>query len=112
LNYELFGFEQGSLIKTTPDTEETKIISFWVCGGRCRIEKTYYADRYHALDRLPDELQEQLVEYVRAYIAEIEEEKRWDQSFKQTKNNLVVAARKAKEEIAAGLSAPMDYEQL
>ena len=44
--------------------------------------------------------------------AEIEEEKRWDQSFKQTKNNIVAAAQKAKEEIAAGLSAPMDYEQL
>jgi hypothetical protein len=41
------------------------------------------------VESLPDELQEQLVEYVRAYIAEIEEEKRWDQSFKQTKNNLV-----------------------
>jgi glycerate-2-kinase len=58
------------------------------------------------VESLPDELQEHLVEYVRAYIAEIEEEKRWDQSFKQTKNNLVAAARKAKEEIAAGLSAP------
>jgi len=33
------------------------------------------------VESLPDELQEQLVEYVRAYIAEIEEEKRWDQSF-------------------------------
>lgn len=64
------------------------------------------------VESLPDELQEQLVDYVRAYIAEIEEEKRWDQSFKQTKNNLVAAAQKAKEEIAAGLSTPMDYEQL
>ncbi|MDX2230086.1 MAG: hypothetical protein NW220_10635 [Leptolyngbyaceae cyanobacterium bins.349] len=64
------------------------------------------------VESLPDELQEQVVEHVRAYIAEIEEEKRWDESFKRTKNNLVVAARKAKEEIAAGLSVPMNYEQL
>jgi glycerate-2-kinase len=64
------------------------------------------------VESLPDELQEQVVEHVRAYIAEIEEEKRWDESFKRTKNNLVAAARKAKEEIAAGLSTPMDYEQL
>jgi len=35
------------------------------------------------VESLPDELQEQLVEYVRAYIAEIEEEKRWDQSLLQ-----------------------------
>jgi glycerate-2-kinase len=64
------------------------------------------------VESLPDELQEQVVEHVRAYLAEIEVEKRWDESFKRTKNNLVVAARKAKEEIAAGMSTPMDYEQL
>jgi predicted RNA-binding protein with RPS1 domain len=64
------------------------------------------------VESLPDELQEQVVEHVRAYIIEIEEEKRWDESFKQTKNNLVAAARKAKAEIVAGLSTPMDYEQL
>jgi glycerate-2-kinase len=64
------------------------------------------------VESLPEELQEQVVEYVRAYLAEIEEEKRWDESFKRTKNNLVAAARKAKEEIAAGMSTPMDYEQL
>jgi len=64
------------------------------------------------VESLPDELQEQIVENVRAYIAEIKEEERWDLSFKQTKNNLDAAARKAKEEIAAGLSTPMDYEQL
>jgi glycerate-2-kinase len=64
------------------------------------------------VESLPDELQEQVVEHVRAYLAEIEEEKRWDKSFKRTKNNLVAAARKAKEEIAAGMSTPMDYEQL
>ncbi len=64
------------------------------------------------VESLPEELQDHLVEHVRAYIAEVEEDFRWDQSFKQTKNNLVAAARKAKEEIAGGLSSPMDYEQL
>lgn len=64
------------------------------------------------VESLPEELQEQVVEHVRAYLAEIEEEKRWDESFKRTKTNLVAAARKAKEEIAAGMSTLMDYEQL
>jgi hypothetical protein len=64
------------------------------------------------VESLPDELQAQVVEHVRSYLAEIEEEKRWDESFQRTKSNLVVAARKAKAEIAAGLSTPMDYEQL
>jgi hypothetical protein len=60
----------------------------------------------------PDELQAQVVEHLRAYLADIEEEKRWDESFKRTQNNLVAAARKAKAEIAVGLSTLMDYEQL
>ncbi len=64
------------------------------------------------VESLPDELQEQIVEHIRAYLAEIEEEKRWNDSFKWTKNNLIAAARKAKDEIAAGMSVPMDYEQL
>jgi hypothetical protein len=64
------------------------------------------------VESLPDELQEQVVEHVRAYLAELEEEKLWATSFKRTENNLVAAARKAKAEIAAGLSSPMDYEQL
>jgi phosphoglycerate-specific signal transduction histidine kinase len=64
------------------------------------------------VESLPDELQEQVVEHVRAYLAELEEEKRWETSLKRTENNLVAAARKAKAEIAAGLSSPMDYEQL
>jgi glycerate-2-kinase len=64
------------------------------------------------VESLPDELQDQVVEHVRAYLAEIEEEKRWDESFKRTKQNLVAAARKAKEEFAAGMAKPMDYEQL
>jgi replicative DNA helicase len=64
------------------------------------------------VESLSDELQEQVMEHVRVYLAEIAEEKRWDDSFKRTKTNLVAAARKAKEEMAAGLSTPMDYEQL
>jgi muconolactone delta-isomerase len=64
------------------------------------------------VESLPDELQAQVVEHVRAYLAELEEEKQWDTSFKRTQDNLVTAARKAKAEIAAGLATPMDYAQL
>ena len=54
------------------------------------------------VESLPTELQEQVVKHVRDYLVEIEEEKRWDDSFQRTKDNLVAAARKAKAEIAAG----------
>ena len=64
------------------------------------------------VESLPDDLQDRVAEHLREYIAEMEDEKRWDNSFKRTQENLVAAARKAKQEIAAGQSVPMDYEQL
>jgi hypothetical protein len=64
------------------------------------------------VESLPDELQEKVVEHIRDYIADLEDEKRWDTLFQQTQGNLVAVARKAKQEIAAGQSEPMDYEQL
>jgi hypothetical protein len=64
------------------------------------------------VESLPDDLQERIAENIREFIADLEDEKRWDASFKQTQNNLVAAARQAKQEIAAGQSVPMDYEKL
>lgn len=64
------------------------------------------------VESLPDDLQEQVAQHIREFITDLEDEKRWDASFKRTQDNLVAAARKAKQEIAAGQSMPMDYEQL
>jgi hypothetical protein len=64
------------------------------------------------VESLPDDLQEKVADHLREYIVDLEDEKRWDASFKRTQENLVAAARKAKQEIAAGKSVPMDYEQL
>jgi len=64
------------------------------------------------VESLPDDLQERVADHIRDYIADLEDEKRWDDSFKQTQDGLVAAAWKAKQEIAAGKALPMDYEQL
>jgi hypothetical protein len=64
------------------------------------------------VESLPDDLQEKIVEHIRDYIADLQDEMRWDNSFKRTQDSLVAAAQKAKQEIAAGRSMPMDYEQL
>jgi predicted house-cleaning noncanonical NTP pyrophosphatase (MazG superfamily) len=61
---------------------------------------------------LPDDLQEKVAEHIQEYIADWEDEKLWDTSFNRSQENLVAAARRAKQEIAAGKSVPMDYEQL
>jgi DNA-binding transcriptional regulator GbsR (MarR family) len=59
------------------------------------------------VESLPDDLQERVTENIREFIADLEDEKCWDDSFKQTQDNLVAAARRAKQEIAAGQSVPM-----
>jgi translation initiation factor 2B subunit (eIF-2B alpha/beta/delta family) len=64
------------------------------------------------VEALPDNLQEQVADHLRAYIADLEEEARWESSFQRTQSNLVAAARRAKQEIADGQAVPMDYEQL
>jgi len=64
------------------------------------------------VESLPDELQERVAEHLREFIADLEDEARWESSFKKTHNSLIAAARRAKQEIAEGQSVPMDYEQL
>jgi hypothetical protein len=64
------------------------------------------------VESLPDDLQEKVVEHIRDYITDLADEQLWDTSFKRTQDSLVAAAQKAKQEIAAGRSTPMDYEQL
>jgi hypothetical protein len=64
------------------------------------------------VESLPDDLQEKVIAHIRDYITDLEDEKRWDNSFKQTQDNLVAAAQKVRQEIAAGQSMPLDYEQL
>ena len=64
------------------------------------------------VESLPDDLQEQVAEHIREYIADLEDEARWESSFKKSQHSLVAAARQAKQEIAEGRSIPMDYKQL
>lgn len=64
------------------------------------------------VESLSDDLQNQVVEHIRHYIANLEDETQWEASFQRTQDNLVAAARKAKQDIAAGQAVPMDFEQL
>ena len=64
------------------------------------------------VESLPSDAQEKSADYIRDYIAELDDEMHWDDSFKRTKTSLVAAARRAKQEIAQGRSMRMDYEHL
>ena len=64
------------------------------------------------LESLPDALQEKVVEQVREFIADLEDEERWQTLFEQTHEQLIASAQKAKQEIAEGRSFLIDCEQL
>ncbi len=64
------------------------------------------------METLPESLQNQIVEHLREYIAELEDELRWEVSFNRTQEQLIAAAHRAKQEIAEGKAEPMDLEQL
>jgi hypothetical protein len=52
------------------------------------------------LETLPEPVQDQIVDHLRLYIEEMQDELRWDMAFKKKQPQLVAAARKAKQEIA------------
>ena len=54
------------------------------------------------MESLPTEVQERVAEHIREYVSDLQDEARWDESFRKTQNNLVAAARRAKQEIAEG----------
>jgi hypothetical protein len=56
--------------------------------------------------------QMRVAQYLHEYIQNLQDEIKWDNSFQKTQNKLVAAAQKAKQEIARGLSQPMDYDKL
>lgn len=64
------------------------------------------------LESLPEAMQEQVVEHLREYLADLQDEMKWESLFEQTQPQLVAAARRAKQEIAQGHAQPMDYERL
>ena len=55
---------------------------------------------------LPEPLQNQIVEHLREYIEDLQDELQWEASFKKTQSPLIVAARCAKQEISEGKAQP------
>jgi hypothetical protein len=64
------------------------------------------------LESLPDAAQDRVVEHLRDYIESLRDELKWDQAFQKTSSKLMEAARRTRQEIAAGQAQPMDVEQL
>ena len=64
------------------------------------------------LESLPETAQEQVVEHLREYGEDLRDELEWDSVFARTQPQLTAAAKRAKQEIAAGRANPLDDKQL
>ena len=64
------------------------------------------------LESLPEATQDQVVEHLRDYLADLQDELEWDNLFKRTQSQLAAAARRAKQEIAKGNAQPLDANEL
>jgi len=64
------------------------------------------------METLPELGQNQVVEHLQDYIAEMQDEIQWDISFEKTQKQLIAAARRARQEIATGRAEPLDYSRL
>lgn len=54
------------------------------------------------MEFLPVALQEQVAAHLREYIADLQDEQRWEASFQNSQSGLIAAAQRAKQEIADG----------
>ncbi|MCS6903064.1 MAG: hypothetical protein RML48_07615 [Candidatus Bipolaricaulota bacterium] len=64
------------------------------------------------LESLPEAAQEQVVEHLREYLGDLQDDLTWNSLFERTQSQLGAAARRAKQEIAQGHAQPMDYDRL
>lgn len=61
---------------------------------------------------LPEDTQDQVVGHLRAYLEEIKDNAKCDNTFKNTQTQLIAAARRVKKEIAEGRVKPFNRLEL
>ncbi|GET39490.1 hypothetical protein [Microseira wollei] len=64
------------------------------------------------MESLPESLQDRVAEHLQEYILDLQDELKWDESFQKTQQQLINAAKLAKQEIAEGKAKLLDYDQL
>ena len=64
------------------------------------------------IELLPENQQENIAAHLREYIADLEDEIRWDNKFRNTQSELLKIAKKVRKEISEGRTEGFDYEKL
>lgn len=63
------------------------------------------------MESLPDERQEQVLDHMREYLADLDDESTWDEQFAKTRERLQAAAQRARKEFQAGAAGPLDFDR-
>ena len=64
------------------------------------------------MESLSEDKQSELVEHLREYIQDLQDEQKWHESFNKSQDKLIADAKLAKKQIAEGKAQPMDYDKL
>ena len=67
------------------------------------MSSTAIATVVNMIESLSEPAQQQVVEHLRQYFEEVQDELRWDGLFEKTQPQLTAAAKHAKRQIAAGV---------
>lgn len=76
------------------------------------MNSTAIATMVKMMERLPATTQERVVEHMREYLADLEDEALWDEQFTHSQSKLAAATQKARQEVETGEAEPMDFERL
>ncbi|HEY3475680.1 MAG TPA: hypothetical protein VGK56_13805 [Anaerolineales bacterium] len=64
------------------------------------------------IEQLPEAEQNRVADHLREYLADLEDEQKWDKAFAKSQDKLIHAAREARQHISEGNSEPMDFDKL
>ncbi len=64
------------------------------------------------METLPEATQIQVVDHLREYLADLDDEAEWNEQFEQTKPQLAASAQQARREILQGQADDMNFERL
>ena len=64
------------------------------------------------MESLPQDEQNKIVEHLREYTQDLQDEQKWNESFNKSQDKLMAAARLAKQQVAEGKAQQMDRDKL
>jgi hypothetical protein len=80
--------------------------------GRDPMASTTITTVVKMIESLPETAQERVADHLREFIAELNDDLRWERSYAKSQPQLAAAARRARQEIAAGRAKPLNPEEL